>query len=385
MARDGLRSAAPVRAALACAVLVAALAAPATATPREDLRDARAELAAITGRIEQRSAELADARVALAAAEARVDQVVGRLAAATVLRARLDERLAVVRARLAAAQAELDVVAADLYMGAAGTGDAGGVVAAMLGSTSLGELGDRLTYGEASSRGAAEVAGRADAARRELERRQAAADVLVGAQAVLVGSVAAARDERAAAIDATRAAIDRLDADRAAAVDLVERLAAEAGGLAAVDLSGLRSALHGPDSLTYGRWGELFLQMAGAPTCRNNLVVVAAWQAAEGTLAAWNPLATTHRMPGSTSFNSVGVQDFMSLRQGLQGTWETIRNGWDVYRYGAIVRSLRACARPMTTARAINASSWCPGCTGGMYVLNVVPHVQEDLATYLAI
>jgi hypothetical protein len=39
----------------------------------------------------------------------------------------------------------------------------------------------------------------------------------------------------------------------------------------------------------------------------------------------------------------------------------------------------------MTTARAINASSWCPGCTGGMYVLNVVPHVDADLSTYLTI
>ena len=289
------------------------------------------------------------------------------------------------RARLAAAQDELDRVAADLFMGAGGSGDAGGVVSAMLGSSSLAELGDRLTYGEASTRGAAEVAARADLARRELERRQAAADVLVGAQAVLVGTVAAARDERADALEATRAALVRLDEDRAAAVALVDRLAAEVGGLAAVDLSGLREALHGPDSLTYGRWADLFLRVAGAPTCRNNVIVVVAWQAAEGTQAAWNPLATTHRMSGSTSFNSVGVQNFVSLRQGLRGTWETIRNGWEVYRYGAIVDALRECARPMTTARAINASSWCPGCTGGMYVLNVVPHVQADLETYLQI
>jgi hypothetical protein len=88
-------------------------------------------------------------------------------------------------------------------------------------------------------------------------------------------------------------------------------------------------------------------------------------------------------MPGSTDFNSVGVQDFVSLRQGLAATWGTIENGWDVYRYGAIVGSLRRCAPAMATARAINASSWCPGCTNGMYVLNVVPHVEDNLDTYL--
>ena len=166
---------------------------------------------------------------------------------------------------------------------------------------------------------------------------------------------------------------------------LVDRLAAEAGGLAAVDLSGLRSALHGPDSLTYGRWAELFLRVAGAPTCRNNVIVVVAWQAAEGTQAAWNPLATTHRMPGRPRSTASACRTSCRSVKGLRGTWETIRNGWDVYRYGAIVDALRECARPMTTARAINASSWCPGCTGGMYVLNVVPHVQADLETYLQI
>jgi hypothetical protein len=120
----------------------------------------------------------------------------------------------------------------------------------------------------------------------------------------------------------------------------------------------------------------------GAPACRPNQVVTIAWQAQEGTQAAWNPLATTHRMEGSTDFNSVGVQNFVSLAQGLQATKETIENGWDVYGYGAIVRSLRDCAPPMTTAAAIAASSWCSGCAGGQYVLGIVPQVQASFETY---
>ena len=81
-----------------------ALAAPAGATTREDLRDARAELAHSPNGSSSARRRSATRRAALTTADARVDQATGRLAAATVLRARLDERLASVRARLAAAQ-----------------------------------------------------------------------------------------------------------------------------------------------------------------------------------------------------------------------------------------------------------------------------------------
>jgi hypothetical protein len=296
----------------------------------------------------------------------------------------LDAELDELEARLAAARADLDDAAATLYM-TPGAASGAGVVDAVLGAVSLTELGDRITYASAVTERAAGLAREVADVRSEVERRLAAADLLAGARAVLVGTLRTARDEREAAVAASRAALLALETERETAVALIDRLRSRAGGLAALDLSGLRTALHGADSLTYGRWAELFLRLADAPVCRSNLVVVVAWQAAEGTQAAWNPLATTHPMPGSTPFNSVGVQDFVSLRQGLRGTWETIRNGWDVYGYGEIVAALRACERPMTTARAINASSWCPGCTGGLYVLNVVPRVDADLATYLAI
>jgi hypothetical protein len=90
-------------------------------------------------------------------------------------------------------------------------------------------------------------------------------------------------------------------------------------------------------------------------------------------------------MAGSTSFNSVGVQNYVSLEQGLQATKETIENGWDVYGYGPIVRSLRACSDALTTARAVAASSWCPGCLDGNYVIGVVPKVEADFETYASL
>jgi hypothetical protein len=366
-------------------VVVATLVAAGPAGAGEDLRGARDRLAGIEDAIERRTAELAGARVALAAADARVEAAAGRLAAVTVLREQLETRLAEVQARLDAAQAELDAVAADLFMRSGGAGAAGGVVSAVLGASSIAELGDRIEFASAGAAGASELAARAEVARAELEARHAATNVLVGAEAMLLGTIRVARDELTSALARTHDAMARLEREREHAVELVDHLAAEAGGLAAVDLSSLGEALRGADGATYGEWASLFLQLAGAPTCRNNLVIMVAWQAAEGTQAAWNPLATTHPMPGSTSFNSVGVQNFVSLRQGLQGTWETIENGWEVYGYGPIVASLRACAPSMVTARAINASSWCPGCTNGMYVLNVVPHVEANLETYLAI
>jgi hypothetical protein len=150
----------------------------------------------------------------------------------------------------------------------------------------------------------------------------------------------------------------------------------------ALDVSQLGDALQGEAHVSYGRWGGLFLRVMGAPVCRNNLVVIVSWQVAESTQASWNPLATTHRLNGSTDFNSVGVQNYASLAQGLQATKETIDYGWDVYGYGAIIESLRVCAQPMQTATAINASRWCYGCVDGQYVLNIVPQVAADLASY---
>jgi hypothetical protein len=36
----------------------------------------------------------------------------------------------------------------------------------------------------------------------------------------------------------------------------------------------------------------------------------------------------------------------------------------------------------MTTARAINASAWCRGCTGGAYVTGKIAQVQANYSVY---
>jgi hypothetical protein len=105
-----------------------------------------------------------------------------------------------------------------------------------------------------------------------------------------------------------------------------------------------------------------------------------AWQVQEGTQAAWNPLATTLPMDGATNFNSVGVKNYVSLAQGLEATQRTL--AVNSYGYPAIMTDLHRCPDSMVTARAVNASSWCRGCTGGRYLTGLIPTVEAHYDTY---
>lgn len=147
---------------------------------------------------------------------------------------------------------------------------------------------------------------------------------------------------------------------------------ARAGGTDDLDIPPVEGD---PSSVTWPQWAALFLPRISAPVCRENVIAVVAWAAQEDTTAGWNPLATTYRMAGSRRFNGAGVQNYMSLDQGLQATVLTLQRGTTVYGYAPIVDALRRCADPMETAQAINASRWCLGCSEGAYVTRLVPAV----------
>ena len=138
-------------------------------------------------------------------------------------------------------------------------------------------------------------------------------------------------------------------------------------------------------ALPFGDWADRFLRYLDAPTCRDNLVVVMAWQANEFTQARWNPLATTHRMRRSTSFNEVGVQNFVSLTQGIRASAETLTGGATSYGYQAILDALGRCGDAISTAEAIRASAWCRGCSNGGYVTELVPIVERYFDRYTAL
>src|SRR5215210_5087569 len=194
------------------------------------------------------------------------------------------------------------------------------------------------------------------------------------------------------AVSAARARYRRL-LDSARVGGALERTAALRTRLAGLEasrsrlgelLAGVERRSWGPGTPDAGEWARAFLAEIGAPGCGENRLLMVAWQAQESTDATFNPLATTHAMPGATSFNSVGVKNYRSVGQGLDASRETLEGGAAGYGYDAILSSLRACNDAEATAWFVNASAWCRGCTVGAYVTGLVPAVRADYATYAA-
>jgi hypothetical protein len=382
MTGDGSRLCARVCVLLLVVALLVGLGPTSSATTDGRLRRARAELAELTQRIAEQAAAESGLEAQVAAADRRIESAERALGLVLGKRLQVRDELQAARVAYADALGRLHDAVVDAFMASpGGTADAD-VLGAFLDASSFGDLQDRLAFGDAivaeRERSAIELA----RARALLDARARALEGALAAQRATVEALRQAQEERVAALAAERAAADELGATRDRIVSLIGRLKE---GLEPADVGAVARSFQGEDHVPYGDWADLLLKVLGAPTCRQNQVLVVAWQVQEFTQAAWNPLATTHRMAGSTSFNSVGVQNYVSLAQGLQATKETIDNGWDVYRYGAIVRSLRACSDALTTARAVAASSWCPGCLDGNYVVGVVPNVEEDFETYASL
>lgn len=86
-----------------------------------------------------------------------------------------------------------------------------------------------------------------------------------------------------------------------------------------------------------GKWSAEFLTMVGAPVTLANLEAMSAWIAAEGTRAAFNPLAViskptaeamggTSNLDGWTDINPIGVKNFANYEQGLKMNVHHIMN-----------------------------------------------------------
>jgi hypothetical protein len=365
--------------AVLAAALLAATGATSHASTADRLEQARAQLKALADRVVQQQAAAEDARVRAALAEQHAREAQAAIIPLLQQRARLVHRLAETQAAIDAAKERLNAAAVNAFMQAPGTAPGADTLSAVLGAESLEQLQDRLTYTEAVARAQQDAVDEVAALQRRLQTQADAQDALIAAAEDEEAKREAAMRDQELAWQQEQAALADLDTARHDVVALIDHLRER---LAPADVQDVAQAFQGSASISYGGWAKALLRVMGAPACRPNQVVTIAWQAQEGTQAAWNPLATTHRMDGSTDFNSAGVQNFVSLAQGLQATKETIENGWDVYGYGAIVRNLRDCAPPMTTAAAIAASSWCSGCAGGQYVLGIVPQVQASFETY---
>jgi hypothetical protein len=85
-------------------------------------------------------------------------------------------------------------------------------------------------------------------------------------------------------------------------------------------------------------WANSLLSALGDPHSGANVQSIVEWQGLENTSAAWNPLATTLQMPGSTQFNSIGVQNYPNEKEGITATKDTLRDG----QYNDILGALRS-------------------------------------------
>jgi hypothetical protein len=107
------------------------------------------------------------------------------------------------------------------------------------------------------------------------------------------------------------------------------------------------------------------LSSLGARNTPENVRFVNAWMRAEGTKAAFNPLATTQNAPGSYALpgnaainNGIAVQQYPDFQTGLGATVKTLNNGY----YGPIVTGLRSGkATAAQLAQAVADSPWGTG------------------------
>lgn len=125
---------------------------------------------------------------------------------------------------------------------------------------------------------------------------------------------------------------------------------------------------------TRGEFARALLKEISAPVTRRNLRALLAWMQAEGDAGRFNPLNTTHEMPGATDFNWVGVKNYASFEDGVRATAITLNYGADrnLYGYRAIRRDLRGSEPAAQTLGAVERSDWG---TGGLalQVLQTVP------------
>ena len=370
--------------ALALALVLAsatmtALAPGSAASPGSKLDAANRRLKTLTERIKAQEAQATDLVNHLTVLTTKIEavsRVEGRIAAGLVA---TQQRIAAATDEEVALQSKIDSIAQTLYMQG---GLQGGFLEPLLSSTSMGEFSDRLAFAQAIGQSSVDLATQVAGAKALLDARAQELGRLQAQQVQLLADLNRSRQDKGQALVAQQQALAGLDRTKNSIVSLILSLHRQ---LLAQELAGIGNAFQGDGHISYGAWAGQFLKTLGVSGCHENKVVLVAWQYAEFTQAAWNPLATTHPMPGSTSFSSAGVQNYPSLAVGLQASKNTIYGGLDRYGYRAIVDALARCADAMTTGRAVNASSWCRGCTYGMYVIGNIPKVEANYDVYASL
>lgn len=98
--------------------------------------------------------------------------------------------------------------------------------------------------------------------------------------------------------------------------------------------------------MTFPGWDRKLLIALGADARPEQLRFIRAWQHAEGGTAHFNPLNTTYKLPGATTYNSVGVRNYPDELSGLAAHLLTLRLPY----YARLVAAIRS---PTLTAEQI--------------------------------
>lgn len=127
-----------------------------------------------------------------------------------------------------------------------------------------------------------------------------------------------------------------------------------------------------------GGWAMALLGSIGAPNNPNtaagraNINYLEAQAKAEGTSARFNPLATTLPAPGSTDFNSHGVQNYATAQDGIDAMARTLLSG-----YPNVVAHLKAGSPSLifdTAGGRADLNRWQTGSSStvaGTYIRNI--------------
>ena len=102
---------------------------------------------------------------------------------------------------------------------------------------------------------------------------------------------------------------------------------------------------------------ERLLKELNAPVTDENMKFLLAWRQSEGKAGKYNPFNTTHKMPNSTNYNSVGVKNYATIEDGLKATIKTLLNG----RYDCIVSGLRNDIGAKKIASCSSLHTWGTG------------------------
>lgn len=128
---------------------------------------------------------------------------------------------------------------------------------------------------------------------------------------------------------------------------------------------------------TRGGFTKRLIRELGYPYTIHNRRAFASWMQSEGGKARFNPLNTTKLMPGSTSYNDVGVQNYASLDDGVKATADTLRE--NQRGYDRIRRCLRLNYSAKTTVSAMGDSAWGTGKTLMLIIVAEISRVPSVL------